>query len=151
MLRLSASSLLSALALFQTAHALNACPSGETIYTGNGGIRYRVCPGTDLIGESLSVTNNVASVTACAQICDQNMNCFKAVYDKQNRVCHMKGYGNLNWQPNGQFDTVQAEQVNIAKCPYGETTYTNNGVSHRFQQQKCRLLTHAVEDLQDLS
>lgn len=109
-------------------YALNACPAGETIYTGTAGIRYRLCPDTDLVGQTLSITANVASITACAQRCDQNVNCFKAVYDTQTRDCHYKGYAGLDWQPNARFDVIQVEQINIARCPYGETTYTNNGV-----------------------
>ncbi|KAF2828054.1 galactose oxidase-like protein precursor [Ophiobolus disseminans] len=119
--------LLAAATLFHTTHAINACPVADTLFTGTGGIRYRICPDTDLIGESTLVTANVASVTACAQLCDQAMNCFKAVYDTQTRDCHFKGFGNMNWQPNARFDVVQAEQVNIARCPYAETTYTNGG------------------------
>lgn len=121
--------LLVAVTLFKAADAINACPVADTVFTGTGGIRYRICPDTDLVGESTSVTANVASVTACAQLCDQQMNCFKAVYDTQTRDCHFKGLGNMNWVANGRFDVVQAEQINIARCPYAETTYTNSGVS----------------------
>ncbi|KAJ4352761.1 hypothetical protein N0V95_003979 [Ascochyta clinopodiicola] len=73
------------------------------------------------------ITQNVASTTACAQLCDKALNCFKAVYDTQTKSCHIKGNTNLNWQPSGRFDVIQAEQINIAQCPYAETTYNNNG------------------------
>ncbi|OAL47793.1 galactose oxidase-like protein precursor [Pyrenochaeta sp. DS3sAY3a] len=129
MLYLNLLQLLSASILFSTVHSLNSCPAADTVYTGSGGIRYRICPDTDLVGESTSITPNVASNTACAQLCDQNMSCFKAVYDTQTRDCHIKGYAGLNWVDNARFDVIQAEQVNIARCPYTETTYTNNGVS----------------------
>ncbi|KAL6703430.1 hypothetical protein ACN47E_009689 [Coniothyrium glycines] len=54
------------------------------------------------------------------------MDCFKAVYDTQTRDCHIKARAGLNWVDNTRFDVIQAEQINIAKCPYNETTYTNN-------------------------
>ena len=120
---------LAAVTLFKSAYAINACPVADTVFTGTGGIRYRVCPDTDLVGESTSVTANVASVTACAQLCDQTMNCFRAVYDTQTLDCHFKGLGTLNWAANARYDVIQAEQVNIARCPYAETTYASGGVS----------------------
>lgn len=115
--------------LFRTSAAINACPVTDTVFTGTQGIRYRVCPDTDLVGPSQAVTPNVASTTACAQLCDRALNCFKAVYDTQTRACHIKATAGLEWLPNGRFDVIQAEQINIAKCPYSETTYTNNAVS----------------------
>ncbi|KAF1925111.1 copper radical oxidase [Didymella exigua CBS 183.55] len=127
MLRPNAIALVSTFCLFQTSVAINACPVTDTAFTGSQGIRYRVCPGTDLIGGSQSVTPNVASTTACAQLCDGAMNCFKAVYDTQTKDCHIKATAGLNWQPNARYNVIQAEQINIAKCPYPETTYTNNG------------------------
>ncbi|KAH6629226.1 galactose oxidase-like protein precursor [Boeremia exigua] len=123
--------LISTFILFNTSAALNACPATDTVFTGTQGIRYRVCPDTDLIGDSQSITRNVASTTACAQLCDRAMNCFKAVYDTQNRDCHFKANAGLNWQPNGRFDVIQAEQVNIARCPYSETTFTRNGKTYK--------------------
>jgi hypothetical protein len=129
MLRSNAIAVLSTFLLFQTSAAINACPVTDTVFSGTQGIRYRVCPDTDLIGESQSVTHNVASTTACAQLCDRAINCFKAVYDTQTKACHIKGTGDLNWQPNARFDVIQAERINIARCPYTETTYTYDGVS----------------------
>ncbi|KAH7066795.1 galactose oxidase-like protein precursor [Paraphoma chrysanthemicola] len=124
MLHLNAIGLLAAVTLFHSAHALNGCPTADTVFTGTQGIRYRVCLDTDLVGDTQSITANVASTTACAQACDQNINCFKAVYDTQTRDCHIKANGNLNWVDNARFDVIQAEQVNVARCPYTETTYT---------------------------
>lgn len=129
MLRLSAFAFASTFLLFHTSAAINACLVTDTVFTGAQGIRYRVCPDTDLIGRSQSVTQNVASTTACAQLCDKAINCFKAVYDTQTKSCHFKANTGLNWQANKRFDVIQAEQINIAKCPYAESTYTNNGVS----------------------
>ncbi|KAJ4371918.1 hypothetical protein N0V86_008472 [Didymella sp. IMI 355093] len=65
--------------------------------------------------------------TATTFLCDKALNCFKAVYDTQTRDCHIKGTGDLDWQPNGRFDVIQAEQINIARCPYPETSYTYDG------------------------
>lgn len=79
------------------------------------------------------MTPNVASVTACAQLCDQNMSCFKAVYDTQTQNCHFKEFVGLNWVADARFDVIQAEQINIARCPYAETTYTVNGVGCIFR------------------
>jgi galactose oxidase len=121
--------LLAAVTLFKATHATNACPVTETVFTGNGGVRYRICPDTDLVGKSQKVIANTASTTKCAQLCDQAMDCFKAVYDTQTRNCHFKGLGVLKWDVSARFDVIQAEQINIARCPYAETTYSNGGVS----------------------
>ncbi|KAH7081052.1 galactose oxidase-like protein precursor [Paraphoma chrysanthemicola] len=131
MLHLNALGLLATITLLHSAHALNGCPTADTVFTGTQGIRYRVCLDTDLVGDTQSITANVASTTACAQACDQNINCFKAVYDTQTRDCHIKANGNLNWVDNARFDVIQAEQVNIARCPYTETAYT--GGSRNFK------------------
>ncbi|KAF1359310.1 galactose oxidase-like protein precursor [Lizonia empirigonia] len=128
MLPFRAIAVVSAFFLFKTSAAINACPVTDTVFTGTGGIRYRVCPDTDLIGDSQSITPNITSTTACAQLCDKALNCFKAVYIPQTKDCHIKATAGLDWQPNNQgYDVIQAEQINIAKCPYAETTYTNNG------------------------
>lgn len=129
MLRLNAIQLLSLLLFPTTAFAINGCPAADTVYTGTGGVRYRICPDTDLEGPSTQITPNVASATACAQLCDRTMDCFKAVYDTQDKNCHFKAFTGLNWVTNTRFDVIQSEQINIAKCPNGESMYTNNGVS----------------------
>ena len=122
---------LSAAILFQSTNALNACPGTDTVFTGTQGIRYRVCPGTDLTGPTVSVTPKVASVAACAKLCDKSMDCFKAVYDTRTKDCHFKEIAGLNWVANDRYQVVQAEQVNIARCPAGEWTYGRNKVSSR--------------------
>jgi galactose oxidase len=133
MLVLHSFGLLAAVSLFQVAHSLNACPVADTVFTGTGGIRYRICPDTDFVGKSTSVTQNVASVTACAQLCDRSTNCFKAVYDTTTRACHFKALTQLTWAENDRFDVIQAEQVNIARCPSTETKYTNGDVGYLFE------------------
>lgn len=149
MLRFKAITFLSAFLLFETSTAINACPITDVVFTGTQDIRYRICPGTDLIGDSQVITPNVASATACANLCDGALNCFKAVYDTQNRDCHIKANAGLNWQPNERFTVIQAEQINIAKCPYTETAYTNNGVSEPVTRREA-ILTSFSEKLQDL-
>jgi galactose oxidase len=135
MLHLNLFGFLATVTLFQAAHSLNACPGADTVFTGAKGIRYRVCPDTDLVGQSTSVIPNVASVTACAKCCDESMGCFKAVYDTTNRDCHFKGLKTLNWVESARFDVIQAEQVNIARCPDAETTYKSGSVSHNLAYQ----------------
>jgi hypothetical protein len=129
MRHISVFKLLLTVSFLKTVNAINACPVADTVYTGIGGIRYRICLDTDLTGGSNSVTANIATVTACAQLCDQSIGCFKAVYDTQTKDCHFKALAGLNWVADARFDVVQMEQVNIARCPYAETTYTNNNVS----------------------
>jgi galactose oxidase len=132
MLHLNTIGLFAAVTLFEAAYALNACPVADTQITGTGGIRYRVCPDSDLVGRSDSIIPSVASTAACAQLCDKNMNCFKAVYDTRTRDCHIKGTGVLTWVADERFDVIQAESINIARCPYTETTFKNAGVSCTF-------------------
>lgn len=119
---------LSAATLLQFTNGLNACPGNDDIFTGAEGIRYRVCPGTDLTGPTTSI-KRVASVTACAKLCDKSMDCFKAVFDTKTKDCHFKDLTGLNWVANDRFQVIQAEQVNIARCPAGEWTYHRNRVS----------------------
>jgi galactose oxidase len=150
MLHLNSFGLLTAVTLFHAAHSLNACPGADTVFTGTTGIRYRICSDTDLVGRSTSVIQNVASINACAQRCDQSMDCFKAVYDTQTRACHFKGLTQLNWVDNDRFVVIQAEQVNIARCPYTETTYRNSGVSSNRKENPCITLIPVSENLQNL-
>lgn len=135
MATLKALGLLTTVTLFNAVHAINACTGTDIVFTGTGGVRYRVCPDTDLVGRSSSITQNVASTTACAQLCDKSLDCFKAVYDTKTRACHIKDIGVLAWTADARFDVIQAEQVNIAKCPYAETAYKVGGVSYMLLQE----------------
>jgi galactose oxidase len=132
MMHLTLIQLLTAVTLFKTAHSINACPTADYVHTGASGIRYRVCPDTDLVGPTLSLTRNILNVGRCAQLCDKSMDCFKAVYDTKTRDCHFKALAGLNWAANQRYDVVQAEQINIARCPYAETKIASNGVSCTF-------------------
>jgi galactose oxidase len=134
MVRINTISILSFVFLFNTTSALNACPVTDTVFTGADGVRYRVCPDSDYTGKTQKLINNIASTNACAQLCSKSLDCFKAVYDKQSKICHFKGVEKLKWVANKRFDVIQAEQINIARCPYPETKATANGVSNRHQQ-----------------
>lgn len=129
MLRSTTLALISSFILFQSSEAINACPGTDTVYTGKQGIRYRICPGTDYTGPSLKVTPKIASTQACAQLCDTSLDCFKGVYDTQTKDCHLKATAGIKWQANARFDVIQAEQINIARCPYDEASYKNSAVS----------------------
>ncbi|KAL1861568.1 hypothetical protein Daus18300_008831 [Diaporthe australafricana] len=118
--------------------AITQCPTTPTTYTGTGGAKYAVCAATDYQGPSDQVLANIATVTACAQACDQNGNCLKAVYDNTNKVCHIKNNAAnaLTWVQNNQFSVVYLnndlpEATNIARCPFTETTYTNSGKTYK--------------------
>jgi galactose oxidase len=136
--------------LFQTSAAINACPNTDTVYTGSQGIRYRVCTGTDLVGPTEKLNRGVRSARACAQLCDESLDCFKAVYDTKMRQCHFKATTGLKWQANTQFDVIQAEQINIARCPSAETTYKSGDVSATINSSRL-ILTEYTEFVQDLS
>jgi galactose oxidase len=149
MLLLHSFGLVAAVTLFETVNAINGCPTADTVFTGAGGIRYRICADTDFVGKSTSVTPNVASTIACAKLCDQSINCFKAVYDTTARACHFKALTKINWVGNARYDVIQAEQVNIARCPSAETKYTRSGVSG-YMDGQCERSNDLTESLQDL-
>lgn len=129
MLPSSTLALISYFLLVQTSSAtINACPGTDTVFTGTQGVRYRICPGTDYFGPSVKVTPKIASTKACAQLCDKSLDCFKGVYDTQTKDCHFKATAGVKWQPNARFDVIQAEQINIARCPYDEITYKSSAV-----------------------
>ena len=136
--------------LFKTSAAINACPNSDTVSTGSQGIRYRVCPGTDLVGPTEKLNRGVRSARACAQLCNESLDCFKAVYDTKTRQCHFKATAGLKWQANTQFDVIQAEQINIARCPYAETTYKSGDVCATINNL-CLVLISCTEFFQDLS
>lgn len=151
MLCLSLLELLAAFILLKSTAAINGCPSTDSVVTGAAGIRYRICPETDLEGWSISVTPYVASVEACARLCDRSLDCFKAVYDTQGKSCHFKATTTLNWVPNPRFQVIQAEQINIARCPYEETSQISNGVSNKLKVGADFVAdTFTTENLQDL-
>jgi galactose oxidase len=125
-----AAALLSAATLLGTTHALDACPNGEKIYTGASGMSYKLCPNSDFLGETVQIRGNVNSIEDCAAMCDENKSCYRGVYDHTYRYCHIKGQGDMRWEPSQQFDVIQQNFKDIARCPGQETPYSGNGVSH---------------------
>lgn len=112
--------------------AIDVCPTAETIQTGTTSFKYSICPNTDLQGGSAQILPNTATISACITLCDQNPSCLNAVYDKPNKVCHIKvKNAALNWVINNQFDVIRlrndvSEFENIARCSMTEASYTVN-------------------------
>lgn len=95
------------------------------------------CPQTDFQGGSPQVINNIANVAACVTQCDAIVTCLNAVYDRTNRVCHVKtnDRNGLTWVTNTRYDVIRLsndvpEQENIARCGRTESTYTGNGKTY---------------------
>lgn len=114
--------------------AITSCPADGILFTGIGGTKYNVCPSTDYQGLSAQILKGVASVAACAQLCDQDPICQKAVYDQEGAQCHIKNNtaGGVTWVTSDKYTTITydnalPEQKNIATCPFTETATTNNG------------------------
>ncbi|KAF5024815.1 hypothetical protein F66182_3054 [Fusarium sp. NRRL 66182] len=119
-----------------TSAALTRCPSKEGTWTSTNKVVYSVCPNTDYRngGGSLKVVRNVASTAYCAKVCSEDPRCVKAVYDKQNRVCHVKDNANeadMDWEQDNKFDTIRVKDVEegvfISKCPGGSHKYRAKG------------------------
>lgn len=121
--------LLAVASLYGVTHALDACPNGERTYTGASGMSYKLCPNSDFVGATAQGRANVNSLDDCAAICDQDKNCYRGVYDHINRYCHIKAQGNMPWEASQQFDVIQQDFKDIARCPGQETAYSSNGVS----------------------
>ncbi|KAJ4251825.1 hypothetical protein NW762_011122 [Fusarium torreyae] len=112
--------------------ALTECPSKETTWTSKTGVAYTICPSTDYRygGASLKIAQRVRSTKDCAQICSKDPRCVKAVYDKQNRICHVKDDNNevkMDWEADKNFDTIRVKDVKeglfISQCPSGTKKY----------------------------
>lgn len=88
------------------------CPYNET-RTVLGQKTYKTCGNTDIRGASVQMINNVANTAACANVCSTTGNgCTNAVYDKQNRVCHIKGEAATNtliWYTNKRYDVIRQD------------------------------------------
>jgi galactose oxidase len=123
-----AATLLTAATFLRFSRALDACPDGEKIYTGASGMSYKLCPNSDFLGESVQVRGNVNSIEDCTAMCDENKSCYRAVYDHVYRYCHVKKQGDMRWEPSQQFDVIQQNFKDIARCPGQETSYFSNGV-----------------------
>ncbi|KAI6767680.1 hypothetical protein HG530_005689 [Fusarium avenaceum] len=109
-----------------TSAALTECPSKEAQWTSKTGTDYAICRNTDYRngGSSLKVVKQVRDTNACAQICNQDPRCVKAVYDKRGRICHVKDNNNaarMDWATDKNFDTIRVKNVDegvfISRCP----------------------------------
>ncbi|EMD93152.1 hypothetical protein COCC4DRAFT_179288 [Bipolaris maydis ATCC 48331] len=123
--------LLTTTAFLGTTLALDACPNGERIYTGASGMSYKLCPNSDFLGETVQIRGNVNSLEECAAMCDENKNCYRGVYDHDYRYCHIKGQGDMRWEPSQQFDVIQQNFRDIARCPGQETSYSSNDKNYK--------------------
>ncbi|OLN95694.1 Galactose oxidase 1 [Colletotrichum chlorophyti] len=111
--------------------AITACPNEEAVWTTPIGVKYTVCPGSDYQygGTSLQLVTNVSATVECAQICDRDPRCSKAVYDKKDRLCHVKdSKNNVNWAADDRFDAIRLtndlpEGSFLASCPFDEVSY----------------------------
>lgn len=117
---------------------ITQCPAEGIPYTGIGGAKYAVCPSADYEGPSNEILKRVASVASCAQICDQDPSCQKAVYDTKAGACHIKNNdaNGVVWVRSGRYTTITynntlPEQTDIATCPYTETTTTTNWKTYK--------------------
>lgn len=116
------------------------CPGAASQYTGKGGAKYSVCPASDFRGRSDEIIPGILSATACAELCDKNAACLRAVYDNTGKFCHIKGEeaDTLLTQDASRrytaiyFDNELPEATVISICPYDDTTYiTRTGTSYR--------------------
>ncbi|CAI6334272.1 unnamed protein product [Periconia digitata] len=128
---LSASSL-----LFSVASAtIEACPGKETTWSSGAGQLYTTCPNTDYQrgGRSLQIVQNVGNCQSCVEICSKDTRCRKAVYDKQQRICHVKDDKNLMfWASDSRFDAIRLDtEIKdgsfISTCPVELTKYRSSG------------------------
>jgi galactose oxidase len=122
--------------------ALTACPVTETSWSSGNGPTYLVCPNTDYRfgGRSLQMVRNVASLNDCAKICANDVRCSKAVYDKGNRICHVKDPNTktkMPWEANSNFDSIRIDTVELAegaflaRCPFPQPEYrTSRGSTY---------------------
>ena len=76
---------------------ITACPTAETTASSNGKT-FSICPSSDFQVPSYQITPNVASTSACAQLCTADAQCQRAVYDNIYSYCHLKASaGTSSW------------------------------------------------------
>ncbi|KAF9881914.1 kelch domain-containing protein [Colletotrichum karsti] len=111
--------------------AITACPNEEVVWITPIGVKYTVCPGSDFQygGNSLQLVKDVNTTKECVQICDTDARCYRAVYDKKDKLCHVKDNKNeMNWATDDRFDSIRMtndmpEGTFIATCPFDEEPY----------------------------
>lgn len=70
---------------------LASCPSGENRLTTSSGAYYAVCEEADFQGATVQTLDTVATVSDCAQACERQTGCTRAVYDSNKSECYLKG------------------------------------------------------------
>lgn len=119
------------------AQALTQCPVTETVGTTANGFKSRLCPGTDYQGPSAQIIGNVNSPTACIQLCANDMQCVRMVWDTTSNTCHLKATdATLTWVADNRWNSAQLDTIVgrtvINKCPYTESTTTgSNGIKYQ--------------------
>lgn len=133
----SALTLLSLHASTSSAQAITTCPSTVTNSITTNGFNAHLCPGTDYQGPSAQIIQNVNSPAACIQLCANDLQCVKMVWDTTSNTCHLKATNAaLTWVSDSRWNSAQVDAVvgrNVMnKCPYSESTITGtNHVNYR--------------------
>ncbi|KAJ1322829.1 galactose oxidase [Microdochium nivale] len=66
------------------------CPSGEQRLGTPSGSLYATCSQADFRGDTTQTLTNVATLSDCAQACERQAGCSRAVYDAVKVECHLK-------------------------------------------------------------
>uniref|UniRef100_L2FSS4 Galactose oxidase n=1 Tax=Colletotrichum fructicola (strain Nara gc5) TaxID=1213859 RepID=L2FSS4_COLFN len=96
--------------------AITKCPNEEAVWETPIGVKY-------------TVVKDVASTKDCVQICDTDARCYRAVYDTEDKLCHVKdNKNNMNWAADGRFVSIRMtndlpEGSFLATCPFDEESY----------------------------
>ncbi|KAL4728723.1 hypothetical protein ACLX1H_003122 [Fusarium chlamydosporum] len=93
---------------------ISVCPSGSHQYRSRKGKgkTFNVCHNTDFVGASARQIKNVASLAACADQCSNIAACKKAVYDNEQKVCHIKAA-----EPAASLFWVQSKRYSVVSLP----------------------------------
>lgn len=116
---------------------LTTCPVTETTWNSRNGPTYFICPNTDYRfgGRSLQLVQNIPSTNDCAKICANDNRCVKAVYDKKEKICHVKDPSSrvrMPWETDSQFDSIRVDTVQLAegsflaRCPFPQPEYRSS-------------------------
>lgn len=105
--------------------AITKCPITETSIITSSGAKWAVCPNADYQADTAKMVTGITSRTACTSLCDQYVGCTKAVYDKVNYECHLKGDPKpaaVVWATNAQYETIRfvskpAQGSAVTSCP----------------------------------
>ncbi|KAK2029826.1 kelch domain-containing protein [Colletotrichum zoysiae] len=94
--------------------AVFTCPCEEATYIApSTDIEYLVCLNTEYTGSSAKTVDNVASISACADLCSHTPGCKEAVFDNIGKVCDIKATGeqvSLSWVQNKRFAAIRVTE-----------------------------------------